>query len=120
MADPIFFAPIRVPVSDPRTGLMSREWYLFFHQLFQRVGGPTDPSADDAFVNPPSLDASAQAVLFSMADALALTPATYPQGDTSTVPSALPDAVLGELHSLRDQVAELTKQLQDIRQGTLI
>lgn len=39
MSDAIFFAPLRVPVVDERTGLMSREWILFFQAMFLRVGG---------------------------------------------------------------------------------
>lgn len=31
--------PPRVAVTDPRTGIMSREWYLFFQQVFVRLGG---------------------------------------------------------------------------------
>jgi hypothetical protein len=45
---PIFFAPLRVPVSDQRTGLMSREWYLFLQALWMRTGGSiAPPSTDD-------------------------------------------------------------------------
>lgn len=39
MSDPIFFAPLRTPVVDERTGLMSREWYLFFQAMYLRIGG---------------------------------------------------------------------------------
>lgn len=47
MSEPIFFAPLRVPVIDSRTGLMSREWYLFFQAMYLRVGGTTAPTNDD-------------------------------------------------------------------------
>lgn len=43
----IFFAPLKVPLTDTRTGLMSREWYLFFQALFLRVGGSQGSSTDD-------------------------------------------------------------------------
>ena len=33
--------PPRVPLSDPKTGLISREWYLFFLSLFNQTGGST-------------------------------------------------------------------------------
>jgi len=33
--------PPRVPVIDPRTGLISREWYRFFLNLFTNTGGGT-------------------------------------------------------------------------------
>jgi hypothetical protein len=33
--------PPRVPLSDPKTGLISREWYRFFLSLFNQTGGST-------------------------------------------------------------------------------
>jgi len=47
MTQAIFFAPLRVPVTDPATGLMSRPWYLFLQAMFQRVGGSIAPAPDD-------------------------------------------------------------------------
>jgi hypothetical protein len=47
MSDPIFFAPLRVPVIDSRTGLMAREWYLFFQAMFLRIGGTQSFTPDD-------------------------------------------------------------------------
>lgn len=47
MSDPIFFAPLRVPIVDARTGLMSREWYLFFQAMYLRVGGVSAPNNED-------------------------------------------------------------------------
>lgn len=47
MTDPIFFAPLRVPVIDERTGLMAREWYLFFQAMFLRIGGIQAFSPDE-------------------------------------------------------------------------
>lgn len=35
--------PPRVPLMDPRTGLITREWYAFFQALFERVGGTISP-----------------------------------------------------------------------------
>jgi hypothetical protein len=31
----------QVPVVDPSTGLMSREWFRFFNALFEQLGGGT-------------------------------------------------------------------------------
>lgn len=47
MSAALFFAPYRVPLTDPQTGLMSRPWYLFFQSLFNRVGGTGGVSNDD-------------------------------------------------------------------------
>lgn len=44
----------RVEVIDPRTGLMSREWYRFFLNLFTLVGeGSNDVSITDILLAPP-------------------------------------------------------------------
>lgn len=45
----------RVPLTDPRTGLISREWYRFFLNLFQLTGGgTTDTSLVDLQLGPPT------------------------------------------------------------------
>lgn len=47
----------RVPVIDANTGLMSREWYRFFINLFDLTGeGSNTISLTDLQVGPPSLD----------------------------------------------------------------
>lgn len=43
----IKLAPPRVPITDPRTGAVTREWYLFFLGLFERAGGATGLSTTD-------------------------------------------------------------------------
>lgn len=45
----------RVPFIDDRTGLMSREWYRFFLNLFTLTGqGQTSLSLDDVQIGPPT------------------------------------------------------------------
>lgn len=45
----------RVDFIDPRTGLMSREWYRFFINLYNLTGAGNNPtSLDDLQVGPPS------------------------------------------------------------------
>ena len=39
--------PPRVAFLDPRTGVISREWYAFFNALFERTGGNDALSNDD-------------------------------------------------------------------------
>lgn len=47
----------RVSVIDERTGLMAREWYLFFLNLFTLTGsGQNTISLQDVQIGPPSLD----------------------------------------------------------------
>ena len=49
-------SPPRVPMVDTKTGLISREWYRFFLNLFESSGGgePT-PSIPELQIGPPSL-----------------------------------------------------------------
>lgn len=48
--------PPRVPLTDERTGLISREWYRFFENLFQLVGaGSNDVSLLDVQYAPPQV-----------------------------------------------------------------
>ncbi len=46
--------PPRVAFIDPRTGNVSREWYMFFLSLYQLVGG-SEVSLDDVQKGPPTL-----------------------------------------------------------------
>lgn len=47
--------PPRVPLTDSRTGLISREWYRFFLNLFQLAGGGQNTtSLTDLQLGPPS------------------------------------------------------------------
>jgi hypothetical protein len=51
----------RVDVIDPRTGLMSREWYRFFLNLFNLTGGGSnDTSLSDLQIGPPVYDLTGQ------------------------------------------------------------
>ena len=43
--------PPRVPLTDARTGMISREWYRFFFELFTKVG-PTTASIEDLQLGP--------------------------------------------------------------------
>lgn len=44
--------PPRVPLTDPRTGLIAREWYLFFLSLYNQTGSSTT-SLEDIQKGPP-------------------------------------------------------------------
>ena len=44
----------RTPLTDPATGLLSREWYRFFFNLFNLTGGGSNPtSLEDLQIGPP-------------------------------------------------------------------
>lgn len=43
----IALLPPRVPLVNPTSGVMSKEWYLFFQQIYERVGGADGASNTD-------------------------------------------------------------------------
>lgn len=54
--------PPRVPLTDPRTGLIAREWYLFLLSLFNQTGGSI-VSLEDVQKGPPAQDVDLSALL---------------------------------------------------------
>lgn len=96
MANILEIIPPRVPLTDARTGMISREWYRFFFELFTKVG-PTTFSIEDLQLGPQVtdqagaiLEAAQQAQLLSLTqaqvselakqvEALTLAPPTTPQ-----------------------------------------
>ena len=86
--------PPRVPLTDQRTGLVSREWYRFFLNLFQLVGqGQNQISLLDVQYGPPS--------------------GTAGVSDTGN-PSIAPDPLPAELLST---TAEMQKQIYGLEMG---
>lgn len=67
---------LRVPIIDPRTGLISREWYLFFFSLFNLAGaGSNTLSLTDLQVGQPESQPETQQVVVDAAlQALGVTP----------------------------------------------
>ena len=83
----------RTPLTDPATGLLSREWYRFFFNLFNLTGGGSSPtSITDLQLGPP----------FATVDEITNSTDIKIQG-FATSPSQ--DALLA-------QIAELQKQVQ--------
>jgi hypothetical protein len=83
----------RTPLTDPATGLLSREWYRFFFNLFNLTGGGSNPtSLEDLQIGPP----------FATVDEITNSTDIKIQG-FATSPSQ--DALLA-------QIAELQKQVQ--------
>lgn len=128
MSDALKFVPPRVAFVDPRTGMITREWFLFLQGLFLRVGGSLGSSTTDLSL---SLfeDAGTSEVdsrLRSMDDAWQQAPAAQ-AGQTdeqaliapapiyliTTDPDLLPD-----IASLRAEVDTLRQQIQSLLQGT--
>jgi len=74
--------PPRVPMVDPATGLVTRDWYRFFANLFRLTGAGTNTATlDDLQIGPDfsGLGSTEFAVLASELQALNLSPPTTPQ-----------------------------------------
>ena len=90
----------RTPLTDPVTGLLSREWYRFFLNLFNLTGGGTNPiSLEDLQLGPP----------FATVDEITNSTDIKIQG-FATSPSQ--DVLLAQIAELQKQVqaAELSSQ----------
>jgi hypothetical protein len=90
----------RTPLTDPVTGLLSREWYRFFFNLFNLTGGGTNPTTlEDLQIGPP----------FATVDEITNSTDIKIQG-FATSPSQ--DALLAQIAELQKQVqaAELSSQ----------
>jgi len=82
----------RTPLTDPATGLLSREWYRFFLNLFVLTGSGTNPiSINELQFGPP----------FATVDELTVQ-------KSEVIPSAPSDS------PLLAQIAELQKQIQAV------
>lgn len=100
-ATPTPITPPRVAVLDPRTGLISREWYLFFLSLFRAAEGSAD--ADTSGPTTVSLVASLDAAIDRV------------QQETQT----LPVSVLEQVQPLLDALALQIDTLPRAELGTL-
>ena len=89
--------PPRVPLTDPRTGLISREWYLFLLSLYDQTGGSV-VSLEDVQKGPENSSTllSQYVELANEVQALALGPANTPQ---------LPRLRYGSFYDTTDQTA---------------
>jgi hypothetical protein len=90
--------PPRVPMTDQRTGLISREWYRFFLNLFELTGsGQNTASLKDLQLGPPSLTVDQINEVVSNAT-------------DNLNPSQ--DALLAQFAELQKQIDGLQKQIQ--------
>ena len=75
----------RVEFIDPRTGLMSREWYRFFLNLFNLTGGGNNQtSLDDLQLLPPSFPSGGSGTVTSVATAGTVNGITLTGGTITT------------------------------------
>lgn len=95
--------------------VFTRPWFLFFQQLYARVGGPNGASTSDneASALEDAGSSETQQMIF-----------TARQDAAQQPPIALllqaVDDLTAELSAQRDQIAELTKELDSIKQGQML
>jgi hypothetical protein len=101
--------PPRVPLLDPKTGLITREWYRFFFSLFTLTGGGQNTtSLTDVQVGPPPLTVDELTLLIDQTFGN-LTPTP----ETSELQAAL-NAVRQELQTLpRQELGTMAALQQD-------
>jgi hypothetical protein len=104
-ATPTPITPPRVPLIDPRTGLIDRAWYLFFLSLNDIATAVIDDSG--LTFSSESLIASYDAALLSVNQELQ----TLPLVVTLPVPDVLGDCC----SALESQVAEMQKQIEALQ-----
>jgi hypothetical protein len=111
-ATPTPITPPRVPLIDPRTGLIDRAWYLFFLSLNQIATAVVDDSGTGANVE--SLLASYDAALMAVNQELQTLP---PTADLSAeLIKQIQEANLVDCCSaLVSQMAEMQKQIEALQ-----
>ena len=104
--------PARIPLVDPRTGMVTREWQRYFEGLYSRVGGAhgdgTSDLSEAAFDDAGTEEQ--EAALFALANAVGQAP---PQRETEYW-----EGLEVTIAQLREEVAMLRQKINDIQQGT--
>lgn len=126
--------PPRVPITDPQTGIITREWDRYFRDLFSRTGGSVsvDLTAVVALIaglttraegNEQSPVPEAQIAV----DDIALISEPFDPGALDEFRqspiAALVESVeylQSEVRSLSEQLADAINQIQELKQGTML
>jgi hypothetical protein len=107
---PPIITPPRVPLVDPRTGLISRAWYLFFLSLNNVATAVIDESGITFAAE--SLVASVEAELQTLAQTLETQPSVDGLLEQIAELQKQVEALQLQPAGLLDQIAELQKQVQ--------
>jgi hypothetical protein len=92
--------PPRVPLTDPRTGLIAREWYLFLLSLYDQTGGSTT-SLEDIQKGPPAETVDANAILSAAQLSSGILPSDLAPLETAIQALAVAPAYTPQLPRLR-------------------
>jgi hypothetical protein len=109
--------PARIPLVDPNTGLITREWMRFFEAMFIRVGGTHGQSNDELTIDMHDDSGIEEIKLdqYRLRDELnQLPPVQMPYiGPDDTSPS-------GRIEALEAEIFWLRKEIEAIQQGAQI
>lgn len=104
----------RVDFIDPRTGLMAREWYRFFFNLFNLTGGgTTDTSLADLQIGPPVYDVTG--AIDQNLDSVRLSLQSDTVQDALSELKKQVEAL--EANSQQEQFSELLKRIEGLEQS---
>ena len=109
------YVPQRVPLVDPRNGIITREWYLLFQALFSTGSSSDNPELITALGPSMSSDFATSAI-DDLRDDLSVAPAP-PQLSAAALGLTVDD-LLPVIGALRDEVAFLRTRINDLQQGT--
>lgn len=113
MANLTTIIPPRVPIMDPKTGIISREWYLFFLNLFALAGsGSNDVSLTDLQINP-STDTIVLAQLVEMCKRLNALEAA-PRTEIAEMSKRIEAFEMNPVVNPDPRIDELTKRVETL------
>ena len=102
-----------IPLIGP-DGRVTSEWFRFFHDITQRVGGVAGASADDL-----ALSQFGDAGIEELKQALYRSSNEFGQAPAMQ-PILSSDDIQAELSALRDLLAEQGKAIEALNQGTTL
>ena len=134
--------PPRVPMVDPKTGLITREWDRYFSDSFTRMGGADAPTNTELDISMPEDSGVAELEMLARSidneygqlppsvsaafDEIGQEP-FFPQQTASDYGQEPPIAMLEDIEFLQTQVREmgeqiavLMTQINELKQGTML
>lgn len=105
--------PSRIPMTDPVTGLITREWSRYLAGLYSRVGGAQGESTTDLTTSQFE-DAGIEelkAGLYALADMAQAAPMAQAADQVQHLET--------QVSGLREEVAQLRAMINDMRQGAV-
>lgn len=121
----------REPWIDARTGQVSNYWLRWLNDIFLRVGGPSSSTNTELGVDMPEDSGLPElaATVFTANDALGQAPILAErdfsfEDEMRQQPQGLPmpyeEFLETQIRDLAEQVAALSKQVEELKQGTVL